>query len=155
MSLGDFQACPWCAFVGTPYMFDIHIDKEHNEGELRRTHDQDILEEIFEERLRQDEKWGEQNHADGTGEQWTRYLEPFIWREDRAAHIAYLAKAHCERKARGEQLTFLDIALEEIAEAFAETDEALLRAELVQSAAVLINWIGAIDRRKRNETEDK
>jgi hypothetical protein len=48
----------------------------------------------------------------------------------------------------------MDIALEEIAEVFAETDEVLLRAELVQSAAVLVNWIGAIDRRrtKKNDT---
>ena len=25
MSLGDLQACPWCAFVGTPALFDLHM----------------------------------------------------------------------------------------------------------------------------------
>lgn len=110
--------------------------------------DEDILHEIFHERRRQEDKWGEQNHADGTGDEWTRVLIPFLWKEDRAAHIAQMAKRHCERKALGESLTFLDITLEEIAEAFAETDPELLRAELVQTCAVLVNWVGAIDRRK-------
>ncbi len=24
--LGDLQACPWCAFVGTPALFDMHME---------------------------------------------------------------------------------------------------------------------------------
>lgn len=115
--------------------------------------DEDILHEIFHERRRQEDKWGEQNHLDGTGVEWTRYVSPWVWREDRAAQIADLAKSHCERKARIESLTFMDIALEEIAEAFAETDEQALRAELVQCAAVLVAWIGAIDRRKTGDEQ--
>lgn len=37
--------------------------------------------------------------------------------------------------------------LEEVAEAFAESDDARLRAELVQVAAVAQAWIESIDRR--------
>lgn len=24
--LGDLQACPWCSFVGTPTLFDMHME---------------------------------------------------------------------------------------------------------------------------------
>ena len=123
-----------------------------NDNVRTRAHylqDQGILWEVAIERARQDDKWGEQNHSNGTGTEWTGALVPWLWNEDRATHIAMLAKVACERKAEYGKLTFLDIALEEIAEAFAETDEQKLRAELVQSAAVIVNWIGAIDRRSR------
>lgn len=152
MSLGDLQACPWCAFVGTPRLFDLHIGT-HEQADEQRCQDEDILYEIKHERVRQDYKWGEQNHPNGTGGEWTGALVPFLWKEDRAAHIAQLAKAQCDRKAEHGKLTWADIALEEIAEAFAEKDEALLRAELLQSAAVLVAWIGAIDRRRSKEKD--
>jgi hypothetical protein len=126
---------------------------------MRKIHEIDnedvaILDEIAAERLRQEEKWGEQNHPNGTGRTWILSLHPIAWREDRAAHIALLAKNECERLAKQGRLTWLDITLEEIAEAFAEKDEDKLRAELVQSAAVLVAWIGAIDRRKRKDNEE-
>lgn len=119
-----------------------------------REQDKGILREIAEERIRQEDKWGEQNHPDGTGTTWIEDLMPFTWRDDRAAHIALLAKAQCEREARQGKQTWRGIALEEIAEAFAETDPVLLRAELMQSAAVLVNWIGAIDRRTNKAEEN-
>jgi len=37
---------------------------------------------------------------------------------------------------------------EEVAEAFAETDAALLRTELIQVAAVIAAWVSDIDRRR-------
>jgi hypothetical protein len=86
------------------------------------------------ERAKQDSKWGEQNHPDGTGE----------------PHEAVLAEAKrrlCETAAGAGALTWRDILDEEVAEAFAETDPARLRAELVQVAAVAVAWIEAIDRR--------
>lgn len=135
-----------------PRNVDLCVDECDTDTSVR-PQDALILQEIAEERIRQEDKWGEQNHLDGTGVEWTRYVSPWVWREDRAAQIADLAKSHCERKARIESLTFMDIALEEIAEAFAETDEQALRAELVQCAAVLVAWIGAIDRRKTGDEQ--
>ena len=158
MSLGDLQACPWCAFVGTPTMFDLHIETHERDRVIREIDNEDvlILDEIAAERLRQHDKWGEQNHPDGTGSTvvgWIENLMPFHWRADKSRHIAMLAQAHCERMGNDDRLTWLDIALEEMAEAFAETDETKLRAELIQAAAVLVNWIGAIDRRRKKEKD--
>jgi hypothetical protein len=94
----------------------------------------DILAEITAERARQDAKFGEQNHPDGTGE---------IYRRD-----ADLARDRCQRAHRRGGLTFQHILDEEVAEAYAESDPAKLREELVQVAAVAVAWIEAIDRRE-------
>lgn len=92
-----------------------------------------LLDEVLKERGRQDAKWGEQNHPDGTGRPGSR--------ED-----ADRFRAAC--KANGpDQDNWQDILTEEVAEAFAETDPAKLRAELVQVAAVAMAWVEAIDRR--------
>lgn len=148
----NLQACPWCPVVSTPAMMAVHIAKHENMDGVA-SQDEQILREIAAERRRQDDKWGEQNHQDGTGGAWTMSVTPFNWRVDSGAQIAELAKRHCERRARAGDLTFLDIALEEMAEAFAETDPVKLRAELLQIAAVVVNWIGAIDRRTYKEKE--
>jgi len=96
-----------------------------------------VLLELEAERLRQDRKWGEQNHRDGTGN---------------ASQVlgARIARANCqERSARG-CVTWADILEEEMAEALAESDPARLREELVQVAAVAVSWVEAIDRRSRD-----
>lgn len=147
----QLQGCPWCNVVATPAFMTAHI-QEHEQEQVTfidglNAQDRTILVEVGQERVRQDEKWGEQNHADGTGEGWVYPLLPFRMRADEAVQIVEMAKRHCERKALGEKLTFQDILIEEIAEAFAETDDQALRVELVQCAAVIVNWIGAIDRR--------
>jgi hypothetical protein len=93
------------------------------------------LAELAHERERQDDLWGEQNHDDGTG----------------SAHdvtLADAARLACQRAAEAGHLTWRSILFEEVAEAFAETDPAKLRAELVQVAAVSAAWIEAIDRRR-------
>jgi len=97
-----------------------------------------ILKEIFKERRRQEEKWGEQNHPSGTNEKW--------------AEVADGMRAKCELKAKNGELTWRDILEEEIWEAYGETDEAKVRAELIQSAAVIVNWIESIDRRTNDRT---
>ena len=113
----------------------------------------DILVEISEERDRQDAKWGEQNHPDGTGINWVDTITPaFGWKEDAAEHAATLAKKGTDRAANLGRLTFMHILLEEVAEALAETDPKLLRAELIQVAAVATQWVEAIDRRKGEST---
>lgn len=90
-----------------------------------------VLAEVAMERTRQDDKWGEQNHPDGTGEPGSR-------------HLADWARAVCKAKSPD---TWLKILLEEVFEAGAESDPALLREELIQVAAVATQWVEAIDRR--------
>lgn len=95
------------------------------------------LKEVAAERARQDAKWGEQNHPDGTSEEW------------KTVAVGMTVKA--DSKAAQGKLTWRDILEEEIWEAYAETDPARLRAELIQIAAVAVNWVEAIDRRKAAE----
>lgn len=95
---------------------------------------QRVLMDVETERLRQHEKWGEQNHPDGTG--W-----PLS--EDSARR----ARAECDQAAKAGKLTYRHIADEEIAEAYAESDPLKLRAELIQTAAVFVAWAETIDRR--------
>lgn len=94
-----------------------------------------IAEEILSEVDRQQELWGEQNHPDGTG------LTEDDWRANRmkAFNDAFVEKG---------TLTWRDILLEEVYEAFAETDLVKLREELIQVSAVALSWVDAIDRRK-------
>lgn len=94
----------------------------------------DVLNEVADERLRQDEKWGEQNHPDGTG-------------LDGDEHRADKARTQCEIAAGEGRVTWRHILNEEVSEAFAESDPKKLRAELVQVTAVAAVWIEAIDRR--------
>lgn len=94
-----------------------------------------VLEEVFQERVRQDNKWGEQNPADGTG-------------GPGRADDANQAKRFCDDSFKAGKGTWAAILGEEVAEAFAESDPVKLREELVQCAAVCSAWIEAIDRRK-------
>lgn len=91
-----------------------------------------VLGHVADERARQHEKWGEQNHPDGTG--------AFKPEADRF-------RALTERMASIGQLCWWHILLEEVYEALAEEDPLLLREELIQSAAVIAAWVEAIDRR--------
>lgn len=95
---------------------------------------QDVLAEVLQERYRQNVKWGEQNHPDGTG---GRLLQL----------IAATARTDCQIAAHDGELTWRHILREEVQEAFAEEDETALRAELIQVAAVAEQWVEALDRR--------
>lgn len=110
-----------------------------------------VLDEIRNERARQDVHFGEQNWPDGTGPR-----VPF------AGHLCYMGQAaddmrRATKAAAGEfpgldparygPLTWRHILLEEVFEALAECDEAKLRVELVQVTAVAVAWVEAIDRR--------
>lgn len=94
-----------------------------------------VLERVAAERQRQLEKWGYQNHADGTNTS-----------SDDAAH-ADLYREIVERLAREGRLTWRAILKEEVAEAFAETAPDKLVAELVQVAAICSAWIEDIESR--------
>jgi hypothetical protein len=100
-----------------------------------------ILEEVADERERQDEKWGQQNHPSGTG--WDRR---FGVRTGRYAEMRDDARNLCEARAGAKRLTWFDILCEEFFEYAAEYDPALERAELVQLAACCVARIEHIDR---------
>lgn len=91
-----------------------------------------ILGEVDAEFVSQNLKWGEQNHPNGTGE--------------RFANLSEMVKHACQTAAAEGYVTFRHILDEEVCEAFAEEDPTRLRAELVQVAAVAVQWIAAIDR---------
>lgn len=77
------------------------------------------LEDVWDERDRQDEKWGEQNHLDLT---WNAILMEEV---GEAAQEVLTTAFGAAAKGHGD-----------------------LREELVQVAAVAIAWIEAIDRRQ-------
>lgn len=89
--------------------------------------------EVDAERQRQLKRWGDQTHFDGTGRPGD-------------AEEADRLRAACKANGPDED-NWRDILAEEVAEAFAETDQGLLRTELVQCAAVIAAWILNIDRR--------
>ena len=97
-----------------------------------------VQREVMQERDRQDAKWGQQNHPDGSGDEPGSRLRAL-----QADH----AREVCQKHAAEGTVTWLDILREELAEAFAESDPAKLRAELIQVAAVAVAWVEAIDRR--------
>lgn len=94
-----------------------------------------VLQEVLAERVRQDEKWGEQNHPDGTG------ISP------EQQKLADQARAVCQQVFAEGRGDWAHVLFEEVREALAESSPASLRAELVQVAAVAVAWIEAIDRR--------
>lgn len=108
--------------------------------------------EIRDEREAQDAKWGEQNHPDHDPHDIPVVLRnEYAFRAERWKEInAQRAEYGCEVKARqpdAECTAWDGILLEEVYEALAEKDPARRRAELIQSAAVIVAWIEAIDRR--------
>jgi hypothetical protein len=109
----------------------------------------DVLCEVAAERERQDAKWGQQDHPDGTGD-WDSYARK---RSDHLKEIregkASVAKAACDVAAAEGRLTYRHILDEEVCEAFAEDDAAALRRELLQVAAVAVAWVEKIDRSQK------
>jgi hypothetical protein len=95
-----------------------------------------VLDEVCMERHRQHERWGEQNLPDGTRNA----------RANRARRGA--AKRACDKAAASGTLTFAHILAEEFWEAMCEEAPKRLRAELIQLAAVAVQFVEAIDRRR-------
>lgn len=95
---------------------------------------QHISEDVRDERWAQVKKWGEQHHPDGV-----------------PATLEEVSKAKNDCAEAGSAVTWRRILDEEVAEAYYEigADQAKLRAELVQVAAVAAAWIEDIDSRKK------
>jgi hypothetical protein len=137
-----------CAFVHPGECEKIEITSEESDkvfkhepgeggisGKLFR-----IFLEISEERKRQDGKWGEQNHP---------MLDvPFT-------HGGMLSQADTYKKINdnGSNPSWFAILMEEVYEAFAETDPAKQRKEMIQVAAVAVQIIECLDRRMEEQNE--
>lgn len=97
----------------------------------------DVLKEVEAERIAQHLKWGEQNHPS---------FDPNA-DEAEARDMSDAARAECEEAFAQGRGTYCHILTEEFGEALAECkNEAALRVELVQIAAVAVAWIEKIDR---------
>lgn len=104
-----------------------------------------ILEEIKQERQKQDLKWGQQNHP---------VLDPILINRDPVRMCEEYeipsenrAKQMCDMQAKGGRCTWMHILVEEISEAAScgpETER--LRVELIQAAAVIVATIESLDR---------
>jgi hypothetical protein len=99
----------------------------------------DALKEIMRECERQDDKWGKQNHRmlfdlHTFIDEW---LETF--REDNNNPVY--------------KKTWFSILMEEVCEAFAETEPEKQREEMVQVAAVAVQIIECLDRKKEAGSE--
>lgn len=93
-----------------------------------------IFKRIEAERHRQLAKWGVQRHP-WTTEQAARSHES----------LAYTYRRECDRKSKAGTVTWVDILLEEVFEAAAETDPGKIRAELIQVSAVCAAAIEQLD----------
>ena len=97
-----------------------------------------VLQDILLERFNQFRKWGEQNHPSFPAEVLN---DPESWRK-----MEEWARRICDSAAKQGVLTWMDILTEEIHEAYAAKDNAKLREELIQVAAVAVAWIDSLDR---------
>ena len=108
-----------------------------------------VLDEVGVERLRQNLLHGDQSHLlDGTGPALTSpgsTMGPAS-RHDLVQRMRHRADAASRSQGDG-TITFEHILTEEWAEVIAESDPTALRAELIQVAAVAVQWVEAIDRR--------
>lgn len=98
-----------------------------------------VLAEVLAERVRQDARWGQQDHPLGTGQGAALLGRPF-------AALAQMMKHHCDKAVERGESTMAAILLEEVLEALAETDPVKVREELVQTAAVAVMIVESIDR---------
>lgn len=92
-----------------------------------------VLADVGAERAAQDARWGVQDLPDGTDTGHTAAADE--------------AKREVDSAFRTGRLTWRHILEEEFHEALAETDPGALRTELIQTAAVAVKWVQAIDRR--------
>ncbi|HEY0820978.1 MAG TPA: hypothetical protein VGD46_19485 [Rhizobacter sp.] len=124
------------------------IANEHSPHWLRGCHT--VLYQVLAERRRQELRWGEQNHPDFALQPLGRsrqMLIPTLIQGEYGICSARRAKDRCEYAHRHGFGSYGHILIEEVAEACEETDnQAKLRTELVQVAAVAVGWVEKIDR---------
>jgi hypothetical protein len=102
-----------------------------------------VLENVFSERLRQHERYGDNaENYDGTGPE-TRWLRPYtnVPAKDIEADLRHEYVAFEEETGAP---TWLHLVLEEFAEAAMEEDPTRLEEELTQVAALCVSWVEQI-----------
>lgn len=110
------------------------------------SHPAKIWAQVLTERARQDAKWGEQNHPNGTGprENWGYRELRWYTSNEEAADIIRTATQLAQRY---NSPTWRGILMEEVAEVSAASDTDALRDELIQVIAVAVAWVECLDRR--------
>lgn len=104
-----------------------------------------VIEDVLLERGRQDVKWGQQNHPDiaqhEAGSSYARCAYAGIFEERQA-------KAHCRDEHDFGRPNWTVILIEEVSEAISSIgDDDELEKELIQVAAVAVQWVECIRRR--------
>lgn len=104
---------------------------------------------VLAERGRQEALWGEQNHPDRMPNEENHWRIKFMheaegWKALNATRVNML---NLEGASSGQNCAWDGILLEEVYEALAEEDPEKLRTELIQSMAVILNWLECIGRR--------
>lgn len=97
-----------------------------------------ILGEVLAERMRAEKKFPDQHLPDGTGEEWRV--------------LADEARTECDRALQMGIATWMHVTREEVFEAFAETDQVKLRAEVLQIMAMGLRWVEDIDLRAADQS---
>lgn len=102
-----------------------------------------VLNRVRQERARQFNQYGSNDSLkDGTGLN-TRWLAPLSWEPAGAVETRFRADYE-EFEAETGNPTWVHLIREEVAEAFQETDDARLVAELTQVAALCVSWVEKI-----------
>jgi hypothetical protein len=100
-----------------------------------------IFSEIVQERMRQHEKWGEQNHP---------MLNIPFTREAMRNNM----KAYKAINDNGKNPSWFSILMEEVYESFAENEPEKIRAEMLQTSAVAVQIIEYLDRQIGRENDN-
>ncbi len=136
----------------------------------------DVLDDIAKERDRQDKKWGKQTHADVDRDLTHRRggCDAYRMAEEYEIPSAPRAKNNCETRARQDKCTFGHILVEEVAEAIEAATELqcqlavngdresligdrniALQKELIQVAAVCVQWVEFLRERREKAKAKK
>jgi hypothetical protein len=105
-----------------------------------------VLEEVFEERLRQVARYGHNDEcADGAGPE-TRWLLPLSSASAAEIQVALRSSYEAFEEETGAP-TWVHLVLEEVCEAFEAATPDRLEEELLQVAALCVSWVESLRRR--------
>lgn len=109
-----------------------------------------VLDEVADERRKQDAKWGVQNHPLGFGphSHGAGILDTVSAARASGKSHEEWAKFQCQQAAKRGDVTWAHIMHEEHVEAMTAPSPEAARAELIQLAAVCVAAVECIDRNK-------
>lgn len=142
--------CPLCGNFPTQFIAGEDGLTKHQPVPLTPT--KRVLQEVNDERNIQDLKWGPQDHPSVDPILLNRKgsCSPQRMAQEYELPTEERAKFMCQEAFRKKEGTFAHVAVEELCEVIACLgDEEAMRQELVQTAAVCVAWIEAIDRRAK------